>query len=222
MMQELSGLLVFFPVLLVSIVLHEYAHARVAVAQGDPTPAQLGRVTLNPLPHLDPVGSLVVPAALWFMSAGFLFGWARPVPVVPRNFRNYRRGDLLTSLAGVGANFLLAVCFILLAVGFEHLERNLAGGAAAVVGDLGRMVRFGLWFNILLGFFNLLPIPPLDGSRVLYHLLPPALGARYREVGQYGMLLLFAAFFIPGMLSVLLWPVEALTGLANDLIALLT
>jgi Zn-dependent protease len=222
MMQELSGLLIFFPVLLVSIILHEYAHARVAVAQGDPTPAQLGRVTLNPLPHIDPVGSLIVPAALWIMSAGFLFGWARPVPVVPRNFRNYRRGDLLVSLAGVGANFLLAVCFILLAVVFAHLERNLAGGAAAAVGDLDRMVRFGLWFNILLGFFNLLPIPPMDGSRVLYHLLPPALGARYREVGKYGMLLLFAAFFIPGMLGILLWPVGALTSLANDLIAWLT
>lgn len=221
-MEGLSGLLVFFPVLLLSIVLHEYAHARVAVAQGDPTPAQLGRVTLNPIPHLDLVGSLIVPAALWIMSAGFLFGWARPVPVVPRNFRNFRRGDLLVSLAGVTANFLLAACFILLAVGLAHLERNLAGGAAAVTGDLGRMIRFGLWFNILLGFFNLLPIPPLDGSRVLYHLLPPALGARYREVGRYGMLLLFAAFFVPGMLSVLLWPVGALTGLANALIEFLT
>ena len=222
MMEGLSGLLVFFPVLLLSIVLHEYAHARVAVAQGDPTPAQLGRVTLNPIPHLDLVGSLIVPVALWIMSAGFLFGWARPVPVVPRNFRNFRRGDLLVSLAGVAANFLLAACFIVLAVGLVHLERALSGGAAAVMGHLGRMVRFGLWFNILLGSFNLLPIPPLDGSRVLYHLLPPALGARYREVGRYGMLLLFAAFFVPGMLNVLLWPVGALTGLANALIEFLT
>lgn len=222
MMQGLSGLIVFFPVLLISIVLHEYAHARVAVSQGDPTPAQLGRVTLNPLPHIDPVGSLVVPAALWIMSTGFLFGWARPVPVVPRNFRDYRRGDLLVSLAGVAANFTLSLCFIALAVILEHLERNLASGAAAAIGEVNRMARFGVWFNILLGYFNLLPIPPLDGSRVLYHLLPPGLGARYREVGKYGMLLLFAAFFVPGMLGILLWPVGALTGLANDLIALLT
>ena len=218
----LDGLLIFFPVLLVSIVLHEFAHARVAVAQGDPTPAQLGRVTLNPLVHIDPVGSLLVPAVLWVMSAGFLFGWARPVQVVPGNYRDYKRGDILVSLAGVAANFLLALVSLLLAVGLTHLERSLGGAGAEVVNGLGRMARFGLWFNILLGVFNLMPIPPLDGSHVLYHLLPPGLGARYREVGRYGMLILFALLFIPGLLSILLWPVGALSGLAFDVIEWLT
>jgi Zn-dependent protease len=207
MSEGFGGLLIIFPVLLISIVLHEYAHARVAVSQGDPTPARMGRVTLNPLVHIDPVGSLLVPAVLWIMSAGFLFGWARPVAVVPGNYRNYKRGDILVSLAGVTANFLLALLSMVLIVGLN----NLVWAA-----------RTGLWFNILLGVFNLMPIPPLDGSHVLYHLLPPALGARYREVARYGMLVLFALLFIPGLLSILLWPVGALTGLAFDVVAWLT
>lgn len=222
MSEGFGGLLIIFPVLLISIVLHEYAHARVAVSQGDPTPARMGRVTLNPLVHIDPVGSLLVPAVLWIMSAGFLFGWARPVAVVPGNYRNYKRGDILVSLAGVTANFLLALLSMALIVGLTHLERSLAGSAAEIANNLVWAARTGLWFNILLGVFNLMPIPPLDGSHVLYHLLPPALGARYREVARYGMLVLFALLFIPGLLSILLWPVGALTGLAFDVVAWLT
>ncbi|MGH7539611.1 MAG: site-2 protease family protein [Gemmatimonadota bacterium] len=222
MSGEAAGLLLFLPVLLLSVVVHEYAHARVAVWQGDPTPAQLGRVTLNPIPHLDLFGSLLIPTFLWLSSAGFVFGWAKPVPVVPRNFRDYRRGDILVSLAGVTANFLLAVALVALTVALVHVGRAAGSGPAGIVGGVERMLRFGIWFNVLLGVFNLIPIPPLDGSHVLYHLLPARLGARYREAGRYGMLFLLALFFLPGLLGVLLWPVEALTGLGNDVISLLT
>lgn len=219
MSGEAAGLLLLLPVLLVSVVAHEYAHARVAVWQGDPTPAEAGRVTLNPIAHLDLVGSFLVPAFLWLSSTGFLFGWAKPVPVVPRNFRDYRKGDILVSLAGVTANFLLAAVFVLATMVVLWLE---PAGDAGIAGHAERLARFGIWINLLLGVFNLVPVPPLDGSHVLYHLLPPDLGARYRETGKYGMLLLVALFFVPGALGVVLWPVDALAGLAYDLIALLT
>lgn len=222
MSGEAAGLLLLLPILLLSVVAHEYAHARVAVWQGDPTPAEHGRVTLNPIPHLDLVGSFLVPAFLWVSSTGFLFGWAKPVPVVPRNFRDYRKGDILVSLAGVTANFLLAGAFVVATIALLWAGAGAPGGGPGIAGIAERMARFGIWLNLLLGLFNLIPIPPLDGSHVLYHLLPPDLGARYRRAGRYGMLLFVALFFVPGALGVVLWPVDALAGLADDLISLLT
>jgi len=216
MTPSYDALLLFVPVLLLSVVAHEYAHARVAVSQGDLTPAMLGRLTMNPVPHIDPVGTVLVPLLLFFSQAGFLFGWAKPVPVNTRNFRNYRRGDVLVSVAGVAANFLLALAFFLAALALA------AGGVTAsssgVPGALRRMAQFGLFFNLLLGVFNLIPIPPLDGSHVLYHLLPPALGARYRALGRYGILLLFLVLIVPGALNVLLLPVRFLMGVAQGVI----
>lgn len=217
-MDGVADLLRYIPVLLLSVTAHEYAHARVAVSQGDPTPERQGRVTMNPLPHLDPFGSVLVPLLLWFSQAGFLFGWARPVEVDPSRYWRYRRGDILVSVAGVAANLALAVLCLLVVVGAVHLSRALDGGAQAAVVGVAEMARFGVALNLLLVVFNLLPIPPLDGSHLLYHLLPPRLGARYREVGKYGVLLLVAAFFIPGLLGALLLPVRVLDGLAETLI----
>lgn len=220
-MDSLGSLVLYLPILLLSVVAHEYAHARVAVAQGDQTPLMLGRVTMNPLAHLDPMGSLLVPLLLWVSHAGFLFGWAKPVKVNSRNFRNYRRGDILVSLAGVAANFVLvAVCFCVV-IASVYFSRILGGSLGDGFNALGQMARFGVLFNILLGVFNLIPIPPLDGSHVLYHLLPPAAGATYRRLGQYGVVLLMAVFFVPGLLSVALFPVQWLDGLAEALIRLL-
>lgn len=220
-MDSLTTLFLLLPVLLLSVVAHEYAHARVAVWQGDPTPAMLGRVTMNPLVHVDLVGSLLVPAALWLTNAGFLFGWARPVKVNPRNYRSFRRGDILVSAAGVAANFLLAIACLLLVVALAHASRAVGGEAAEAVSTLRRMARFGVLINILLGVFNLIPIPPLDGSHLLYHALPPSLGARYRSLGQYSIVLLLLVLFVPGVLGVLLFPVRLLDGLAESLIRLL-
>lgn len=217
-MEAARTFLLFLPVLLVSVVAHEYAHARVAVAQGDPTPDEAGRLTLNPLPHLDPIGSLLVPVLLWFSGAGFLIGWARPVPVDPRNYRDYRRGDLLVSAAGVATNFALALGCVAAVVVLTYL-----GGAAAgpVVGTLRRMARFGVLLNLLLGVFNLIPIPPLDGSHLVYHALPPELGRRYRSLGRFGFLFLLVLVFVPGLLSALLAPVYVLDGWAEALIRFL-
>jgi Zn-dependent protease len=215
-MASYDALLLFVPVLLISVVAHEYAHARVAVSQGDPTPLMLGRLTLNPLPHIDPVGTVLVPLLLFFSQAGFIIGWAKPVPVNTRNFRDYRRGDVLVSIAGVTANFLLALVFFLAALGLS--AAGVAASAPGLAGGLRRMSEFGLFLNLLLGIFNLIPIPPLDGSHLLYHLLPPALGARYRAVGRYGMVLLFLVILVPGLLGTLLYPVRFLMEIARGVI----
>lgn len=220
-MNGLDQLILLLPIFLFSVVAHEYAHARVAVWQGDPTPAALGRVTLNPLPHLDLVGSLIVPAALWLMPGSFLFGWAKPVPVNAENFDEYTRGDILVSLAGVTANFLLAGVLVLAAVGLARSGAALPM-TAGTLDTVQSAVRMGIFFNLLLGVFNLLPVPPLDGSHVLIHLLPDQLAARYRELGKYGLLLLLALFFLPGMMEAVLSPVWALMEGADAVIALLS
>ncbi|UCG77103.1 MAG: site-2 protease family protein [Gemmatimonadota bacterium] len=215
-MASYDSLVLFVPVLLLSVVAHEYAHARVAVSQGDPTPLMLGRLTMNPLPHVDPVGTVLVPLILFFSQAGFIIGWAKPVPVNTRNFRNYRKGDLLVSAAGVTANFALALLFFGAALALS--ASGAEAGTPGLAGALRRMAEFGLFLNLLLGVFNLIPVPPLDGSHLLYHLLPPALGARYRQLGRYGIVLLFLVILVPGLLGALLFPVRFLMDVARGVI----
>lgn len=194
--------------LLFALVAHEVAHGWTALRQGDDTAQKLGRITLNPLPHIDPILTLAMPALLWFLSSGaFTFGGARPVPVVTRNFRNYVRGDLIVSSAGVITNFLLAVvCTVLFIV--AGLLHQLAGGAGTTTVDTAqRMLTWGIYLNLLLGSFNLIPIPPLDGSRLLYHALPPAWGLKYRQLDRFGFLLLIGLIWLlPGVLQTLLTP----------------
>lgn len=220
-MDGLDQLILLLPIFLFSVVAHEYAHARVAVWQGDPTPAAVGRVTMNPFPHLDLVGSLIVPAALWLMPGSFLFGWAKPVPVNAENLDDHPLGDILVSLAGVTANFALAAVLVLAAGALARSGTSLPM-AAGTLDTVQSAVRMGIFFNLLLGVFNLIPVPPLDGSHVLYHLLPEELGARYRELGKYGLLLLLGLFFLPGAVEALLSPVWALMEAADALIVLLS
>jgi len=201
-------LLLAVPVLLFAITSHEFAHAYAALRQGDYTAYQLGRVSLNPLRHIDPVGTIILPAILLLTKAGFLFGWARPVPVDPSNYRDYRRGDIIVSLAGIAANLILAVVATAVLLLLIPLGRALPG-LATPIGILGAMAEYGIVINLVLALFNLIPIPPLDGSHVLYHLLPPRLGARYRELGRFGMLIVIAlVVFVPGGLRILFAPVS--------------
>lgn len=203
--------LLFVPGLLAAIVVHELAHAWQARREGDPTAERLGRITLNPLPHLDLWGSFLVPALLWVSNAGFLFGWAKPVPVDPRNYRDPKWGDVRVSLAGIVMNLVLAVAFTLL------------GALVAAVGQGGpvwdavaRMMMFGVLINLVLAFFNLIPIPPLDGSHVVYHLLPPRLAHRYQALGRFGIVILMAfVFLVPQAFGILLYPVELAMGAAD-------
>lgn len=208
-------LLLSAPVLLMSIVIHEVAHAWQARREGDFTADRLGRITLNPVRHIDPFGSVLLPLMLWFANSPMLFGWAKPVPVDPRNFRNLRAGDIRVSLAGIVSNLLLAVLFTLITAGLVAI-----GGGA--VGDaLRRMFLFGIFINLVLAFFNLIPIPPLDGSHVLYQLLPPRAAEGYRRAGRWGFLvILLLVFAMPGVLQVLLTPVNLLMGAADWFIRL--
>ena len=212
--------IILVSVLICSVVVHEVAHAWQARREGDDTADKLGRITLNPIPHLDPVGSFIVPLALHLWGSGFLFGWAKPVPVDPRNYRNYVAGDIRVSMAGIVSNLILALLATLamaLVVKFESLVGPL-GGATNVV---FQALYYALFINLILAFFNLIPIPPLDGSHVFAHLLPDELALKYRRMGQYGVFALMGVmFFFPRAFQILLWPVFFFQGLADAFIRL--
>ena len=189
-MDKLQGFLLLAPVVLFSMVAHEYAHGYAALKQGDPTAYQLGRLTWNPIKHIDPFMTILLPLLTWYGSGGsFMFGGAKPVPVVPKNYRDYKRGDIIVSLAGIAVNLLLVVVCSVLIVGLGLIGKGVAP-AAETLALVQRMMVWGIIFNLILAFFNLIPIPPLDGSHVMKYLLPPAWALRYQQFGRYGILLL--------------------------------
>jgi Zn-dependent protease len=206
--------------LVFAMVAHEYAHAVVALQQGDDTAYVLGRVTLNPLPHIDPFMSLLLPALLWFASSGqFTFGGAKPVPVNSRKFRHYTRGDILVSAAGVTTNFLLALVWAFVFILLGLLARSLPD-MGPMLATAQRMMVHGIWLNLLLCFFNLIPIPPLDGSHLLYHALPARAGSWYRGLQRFGYLPLFLLLFVfRGTMAMLLTPVIVMMRLLGGWIA---
>jgi Zn-dependent protease len=190
-------------------VVHEYAHARTALWQGDDTAYKMGRVTLNPIPHIDPWMTVLLPLMLWYGSNGrWTFGGAKPVPVESRKYRNYVRGDLIVSSAGVVTNLIVGVVCAVLFLALHALADwipSAAGGFAI----LQRMMIWGVYYNLILCFFNLIPIPPLDGSHLLYHALPPLWGLRLRRMGNYGFIpLLLILFVFPGVTQFFLTPVR--------------
>lgn len=202
-------LLLIVPVLLFSVVVHEVAHAWQALREGDTTARDLGRLTLNPIRHLDPVGSFLVPLVLHFLPGDFLFGWAKPVPVNPRNYRNPRAGDIRVSLAGIVSNLGLVVLCALGLAGLTAFQ-EIPPFSGTVGANISAIFTYGIFINLILAYFNLIPIPPLDGSHVLYHLLPPAAGTRYRAMGRYGVTVLFLTVVLfPGAFSLVLSPVVA-------------
>lgn len=186
---------------------HEYAHAATALQQGDDTAYRLGRVTLNPVPHIDPWMSVLMPAMIWFFSQGsYTFGGAKPVPVNSSRFKNYVRGDLLVSVAGVATNLMLALVCSVIFVVLGLLAASLPS-AIPVLDTAQRMMVYGIWLNLVLCFFNLIPVPPLDGSHLVYHALPPRAGLWYRGLQRFGYLpLLILLFLFPPVVAVLLTP----------------
>lgn len=215
------------PVLLFSIVFHECAHGLVASWRGDDTARLQGRITLNPGAHVDLFGTIIFPLLLLVTRAGFLFGWAKPVPVNPYNLKKPRQDHILVSVAGPGSNILLGIAFAFLYVIITFFTFRVHGGPTAMGNFLfvaQKMAYFGIHINALLAAFNIIPIPPLDGSWVLYRLLPPELADRYEAIFPYGFIILML-LMMSGMISTLMSPFYHLAwgiiGGAGNLLAAL-
>jgi Zn-dependent protease len=172
--EGITIFIVAYALILYSVILHEIAHAAAALWQGDDTAKLAGRITLNPIPHMDLLGTVILPIIIAITKVPFLFGWAKPVPVNPYRFRKLVSGDIIVSVAGVTVNFLLAILFAALL----HIAKP------------GSLLSIALFYasagNILLAIFNLLPIPPLDGSHLFKYLLKPGDREAYEAIGFYG------------------------------------
>jgi len=182
--NDLELFFLLAPVIVASLVLHELAHALVATRLGDPTPREQGRLTLNPLPHLDPLGTLMF--ALTYFVSPFIFGWAKPVLVQPGYFRRPQQHMALVAAAGPATNFLIAV--VCAAILFH--------GGVAFGSDLFRVLALTYQVNVVLGIFNLIPVPPLDGSRIVGAFMNRATYARWSALDAYGMFVIFGLIVI--------------------------
>ncbi len=179
-----------FLILIVSIIAHEVAHGIAALAQGDPTAKHAGRLTLNPVPHIDLFGSIIVPAMCALVSPGFMFGWAKPVPINPYNFRNQRWGEVITAAAGPLTNIVIAAVFVCI-IKFAPISSAFALFSATVV-----------IINMILAIFNLMPIPPLDGSKILFGLIPQRFHGFKNWMEQKG-------FFLGLIVVLIIWQIIA-------------
>ena len=191
--------IVIIAFLVESIVLHEMAHGFVALLFGDHTAERQGRITLNPIPHIDPVWTIAIPVVAYFISSGtFVIGGAKPVPINPSNYRRPVLGDICVSAAGIAVNFLIAVIMILLLNIVHIVSGNLTGSVIATV-----FLRVAL-LNIVLAMFNLIPIPPLDGSHLFKYLLPLGLRGPYEKLGRSGagFIILILVINIPGLWNI--------------------
>jgi Zn-dependent protease len=206
--MEPSYIPIWFVVFLLSLSVHEAAHAWTASRFGDETGRHLGRVTLNPIPHVDIFGTILFPLMSLLSGSSLFFGWAKPVPVDSTQMRERRLGETLVALAGPASNLLLVALFFTLLKIFSSVPQ-----LQAAAGDLARPVAiffyFGLVTNITLAVFNLLPIPPLDGSHIMRNLLPGAAGETYANIPpMVGMMILFA-LMLTGLTGVIINPIRA-------------
>lgn len=203
-MEKLLTIALAIIPLLLAISLHEAAHGWAADKLGDATARKLGRLTANPLKHIDPVGTVLVPIIM-FVVLGFAFGWARPVPVDMRNFKNPHKDMALVALAGPMANLSMAVLWTLLLVfSMKILPQGILANMLEVMANIGVVI------NLILMTLNLLPIPPLDGGRVLSGVLPRNLADSYNQIEPFGMWIIIF-LLATGILGKILWPmVEAI------------
>ena len=165
------------PILFFSIVIHEFFHGYVALKAGDPTAKYAGRLTLNPIPHIDPIGTIFLPLLLIISKSSFLFGWAKPVPVNPMNFRDPGKDNVKVAAAGPLSNFGLALVFSILCIIVENLF--------SIRNVIFTIFLYGIKINLVLAFFNLIPVPPLDGSHILEYFLPLHLKESYYHFMEY-------------------------------------
>jgi len=187
--------------ILLAITVHEVAHGWVADRLGDRTARLAGRLTLNPIKHIDPIGTLILPLAMYALT-GFVFGWAKPVPVDPRNLTSPRRDMAFVAVAGPASNLIMAFGWaVLMALGVHGM------GQGSWYGEpLALMAQIGVFVNLLLMVFNLLPIPPLDGGRVLVSAVPPRIAAQIERIEPFGFIILLVLLFT-GVLSMTILPI---------------
>lgn len=190
------GVLISLAIFFSAVIIHEFSHALVANRLGDPTAKMMGRLTLNPISHIDPFGTILLPVLLILMNSPVLFGWAKPVPINYANLKNPKRDIVWVGLAGPVANLLFAGSA---AMAFNHLGLRNTELLSSVVQSI-------IIVNVVLAVFNLIPIPPLDGSRVLTGLLPPPLDMKIVRMEPYGFILLFALLYM-GLFDYFVWPI---------------
>ena len=194
-------LIIFIVILIYSIIIHEVAHGFVADYLGDPTARLMKRLTLNPLPHIDLLGSIILPLFLIISHAGFFFGWAKPVPFDPYNLKNPRKDAALISLAGPASNLIIALIAAILA-------RLLGLFAQSNLSTIGmQILAVTVVLNVNLAIFNLLPIAPLDGFKIVGGILPEEKAREWYQLERYGMIFLLILIFVPGFLYSIIGPV---------------
>ena len=210
-MPDFLTLLIYIIQLLFAITLHEAAHGWVASKLGDHTARMMGRVNLDPTKHIDPIGTIAIPLVLLISSSGFIFGWAKPVPINFNALRNGKNGMICVALAGPGANIFMAICWLFVMI--IAIKMNIA-----VLIEMGRI---GILVNCVLAVFNMLPIPPLDGSRVISALLPNRLAYQYNQLEQYGLYILLGLMFLGGFNYLVRPWVEFILGWFNYALVIL-
>lgn len=198
----LRQLVTWVPGLIMGVVLHEYAHGYIAYRSGDPTARNMGRLTLNPIAHIDLFGSVLLPLLLILINSGIVFGYAKPVPINPSYFRNYRRGLRYTSLAGPVANLIFAFFIGLIYGLYCYIFFKVTGNWPIINNSatnlIGQIFQSTIFINIFLAIFNFIPIPPLDGSKILASFLPGEAMFKYLSLGRFGFIFIFIFLFILG------------------------
>jgi Zn-dependent protease len=207
----------WLPGLALGVILHEYAHGYIAYRNGDPTAKSYGRLTINPMAHIDLFGSILLPLILLLLNSGIVFGYAKPVPINPSYFKNYRKGIRYTSLAGPVTNLIVAFTIGLLYGLFFYLVIRISGGLIdngsmgfRVFTIFNQLFMNTIYINIFLAIFNFIPIPPLDGSKILASFLPYQAMQRYLSIGRFGFIFIFIFIFFIGRIKIIFIAVDFL------------